>query len=62
MKKKKRLIIILVCIVGSLALFFRLFCGIFVIQPIGAVPEGAYCLLEKWIKYPIRSFRRWIAR
>ena len=25
----------------GLALFFRLFCGIFVIQPIGAIPEGA---------------------
>lgn len=41
MNKRKRLIIILVCAFVSLALFFRLFCGIFVIQPIGAIPEGA---------------------
>jgi hypothetical protein len=40
MNKRKRLLIILVCAFGSLALFFRLFCGIFVIQPIGAIPDG----------------------
>jgi len=41
MNKRKQLIIILVCAFGCLALFFRLFCGIFVIQPIGAIPDGA---------------------
>lgn len=41
MGKRKRTIIILVCSLCGLALFFRLFCGIFVIQPIGAIPEGA---------------------
>jgi len=41
MNKRKRLIIILICAFGVLALFFRLFCGIFVIQPIGAIPDGA---------------------
>ncbi|HZP02715.1 MAG TPA: hypothetical protein VFD30_20870 [Terriglobia bacterium] len=41
MDKRKRPIIFLVCSLGGLALFFRLFCGIFVIQPIGAIPEGA---------------------
>ena len=40
MKKRKRLIIILISCFGSLALFFRLFCGVFVIQPIGAIPDG----------------------
>jgi len=36
---KKKLIIgsILILTIG---LFFRIFCGIFVIQPIGAIPEG----------------------
>lgn len=37
MKKKLFYLLIFVFIVG---LFFRLFCGIFVIQPIGAIPEG----------------------
>ena len=37
---KRRLIIILITIF-VIGLFFRLFCGIFVIQPIGAIPEGA---------------------
>lgn len=41
MKKRKRIIIILVCTFGSLVLFFRLFCVFFVIQPIGAIPDGA---------------------
>lgn len=40
MNKRKRLFVILVCCFGSLTLFFRLFCGIFVIQPIGAIPDG----------------------
>jgi len=40
MGKRKRIIITLACSLFSLALFFRLFCGIFVIQPIGAIPEG----------------------
>ena len=37
---KKTIIIISICLV-VLALFFRFFCGIFVIQPIGAIPDGA---------------------
>ena len=37
---KKKLIIISILIL-ALVLFFRVFCGIFVIQPIGAIPEGA---------------------
>ncbi|MGA2286802.1 MAG: hypothetical protein ABSG55_11120, partial [Dehalococcoidia bacterium] len=41
MKNKKRFTIILVCTFSSLLLFFRLFCGIFVIQPLGAIPNGA---------------------
>jgi len=41
MKKKTRILIILVCVFGALALFTRLFLGIFVIQPIGAIPDGA---------------------
>jgi len=36
---KKNLIIVLILIFG-IGLFFRLFCGIFVIQPIGAIPDG----------------------
>jgi len=36
---KKKLIIISVSIL-AIVLFFRIFCGIFVIQPIGAIPEG----------------------
>jgi hypothetical protein len=41
MGKRKQLISVLVCVLGSFSLFFRLFCGIFVIQPIGAIPDGA---------------------
>lgn len=37
---KKAIIIILVLILG-LGLVFRIFCGIFVIQPIGSMPDGA---------------------
>ena len=37
---KKKLLIISILIL-SIGLFFRIFCGIFVIQPIGAIPEGA---------------------
>lgn len=37
---KKKQIIISISIL-ALGLFFRIFCGIFVIQPIGAIPEGA---------------------
>lgn len=37
MKKKLLLSLITVFIIG---LLFRIFCGIFVIQPIGAIPEG----------------------
>ena len=40
MNKRKRPFIILVCCFGSLLILFRIFCGIFVIQPIGAIPEG----------------------
>ncbi len=40
MNEKKRFIIILLCVLGSLAIFFCLFRGIFVIQPIGAIPDG----------------------
>jgi hypothetical protein len=36
---KRTLIIILILIFG-LGLSFRIFCGIFVIQPIGAIPDG----------------------
>lgn len=37
MKKKLKISLIIVFVIG---LFFRIFCGIFVIQPIGAIPEG----------------------
>jgi hypothetical protein len=37
---KKKLIIISISIL-AIGLFFRIFCGIFVIQPIGAIPKGA---------------------
>tara|TARA_B110000483_G_scaffold213785_1_gene263180 strand:+ start:66 stop:401 length:336 start_codon:yes stop_codon:yes gene_type:complete len=40
MNKKSRILIIFVCAIGALAVFARLFLGIFVIQPIGAIPEG----------------------
>ncbi|MFH0887640.1 MAG: hypothetical protein V1871_00320 [Planctomycetota bacterium] len=40
MNKKKRLLIIIVCAFGILALCFWLFCGIFVVQPIGSIPDG----------------------
>jgi hypothetical protein len=36
---KKKLIIISVSIL-AIGLFFIIFCGIFIIQPIGAIPEG----------------------
>ena len=36
---KKKLIVISISIL-AIGLFFRIFCGIFVIQPIGAIPEG----------------------
>lgn len=41
MAKKARPLQILALAGLAFALFFRLFCGIFVIQPIGAIPEGA---------------------
>jgi hypothetical protein len=41
LKKGKRNVVILLCVLGGLILFFRIFCGIFVIQPIGAIPDGA---------------------
>ena len=37
---KKKLFILSISIL-ALGLFFRIFCGVFVIQPIGAIPEGA---------------------
>lgn len=40
MSSKNKTVIILICGIGCLALFFRLFFGIFVIQPIGAIPDG----------------------
>ena len=40
MNKKKLLFIILIGSLVSIAILFRLFCGIFVIQPIGAIPKG----------------------
>lgn len=39
--QKKYIFILLALFTVGLLLFFRLFCGIFVIQPIGAIPEGA---------------------
>ena len=36
----KKLIIRLSVFLFAVALFFRLFCGIFVMQPLGNVPEG----------------------
>ncbi len=38
--KRKRLITVIVCSFVGLLIFFRLFYGIFVIQPIGAIPDG----------------------
>lgn len=40
MNSKKNIGIAAAIFLGFL-IFFRLFCGVFVIQPIGAVPEGA---------------------
>jgi hypothetical protein len=40
MKKSLKIILILVGVILVFGLFFRLFCGIFVIQPIGAIPQG----------------------
>lgn len=40
MNKKISPIVLLVCFLLCLAIFFRLFLGIFVIQPIGVIPEG----------------------
>jgi len=37
--KKKKISIIFIC--GAMIVFFRIFCGVFVIQPIGAIPDGA---------------------
>jgi len=39
MKKKKILIALLISAI-VIILGFRIFCGVFVIQPIGAIPEG----------------------
>ena len=44
MSKRARLFFASIFGFIALALFFRLFCGVFVIQPIGAVPEGATIL------------------
>jgi len=41
LKKKTSAFLILVCAFGALGLFARLFLGVFVIQPIGAIPDGA---------------------
>lgn len=40
MYNRKRLPVILVCVFVGLVLFIRIFCGILVIQPIGAIPDG----------------------
>ena len=40
-KKRRRLLVVSATSLVSLILLFRFTCGIFVIQPIGAVPEGA---------------------
>ena len=40
MSKKNKTFIIILCGIGCIALFFRFFFGIFVIQPIGAIPDG----------------------
>jgi hypothetical protein len=37
---KKKILIISLCLFIGLAASFRLFCGIFVIQPLGALPDG----------------------
>ncbi len=37
----KKTIIKLLVGIFLIGIFFRIFCGIFVIQPIGAIPEGA---------------------
>jgi hypothetical protein len=39
--KKKKSFLVVLAILVAVSIFFRAFCGIFVIQPIGAVPEGA---------------------
>jgi len=36
----KKLSIIVFCTFICLSISFRLFCGVFVIQPLGAIPEG----------------------
>jgi len=41
MNKRNRILIILACSLVVLVHFSRLFLGVFVIQPIGAIPEGA---------------------
>jgi len=40
MKKLTRFILITLSIIAIICIIFRIFCGIFVIQPIGAIPEG----------------------
>ena len=37
---KKNIAILIILFVIAFVFFFRIFCGIFVIQPIGAIPEG----------------------
>lgn len=42
MKKKTGISLALfVCLLAALAIFARMFLGVFVIQPIGAIPDGA---------------------
>tara|TARA_B100000683_G_scaffold269904_1_gene307762 strand:+ start:557 stop:892 length:336 start_codon:yes stop_codon:yes gene_type:complete len=41
MKRRKTIILVTVGLTVALGVVFRIFCGIFVIQPIGAVPDGA---------------------
>jgi hypothetical protein len=41
MEKKDKIIISIILFVVSAVIFFRVFCGIFVIQPMRILPEGA---------------------
>ncbi len=40
LKGRKQLSVFLICALVGVVLLFRLLCGIFVIQPLGAIPDG----------------------
>ncbi len=44
MNKSKRIPLLILCSIGVLAVFTRLFLGFFVIQPLGVLPDGVTLL------------------